>query len=268
MGEEGSETPAPAAPRLHAATLWCDSCDRLTPHRILRLDPKPGPAIRGVARCRECQFTHPFESAPEARVALALVVSTGPTSERSSVSVPPGRKLQVGSGVPGSDPLLTIHRIEDQAGRSRPHLLASEVRTLWATRDQGAVVPVSVVEGRHTRSERVALPHGTLLRVGEPLHLEDERVEIVGLRAQGRTWRRPGDEFSADEVTRVYARRTSMPPAGRSPWSRDRERPRSRARAVSVASRSRSGPGTRSARTVPRARSADGGAAVQSGSPA
>jgi len=136
------------------------------------------------------------------------------------------------------------------------------VRTVWARSDEGAVVPVSVVEGHRTRSERVAVPHGTMLGVGDPLHLEEESVEIVGLRARGRTWRRPGDAFPADEVTRVYARRSSMPPAGRSPWRRDRDNPSSRASSTSTASRPRSGPGTKRARIAPRVRIADGGAAV------
>jgi uncharacterized Zn finger protein len=250
--------------RLHAAALPCESCGRTTPHRILRLDRSVGPAVRGLARCRECQLTHPFESAPEAHVSLSLIVSTGPTSERTTLEVPSSRSIQVGSGVPGSSPPLTIHRIEDHQGNSPSRAAASEVRTLWATRDEGAVVAVSVVAGRLTHSERLALPHGTRLCVGDPLELGDGSVTIVGLRARGKTWRRPGDEFSADEVTRVYARRTSIPPAGSRPWSRVRERPRSRERAVSIASRSRSSPGTRRARIVPRARIADAGAAVQS----
>jgi uncharacterized Zn finger protein len=264
MDETNTTGTARAATRLHAATLWCDSCGQSTPHRILRVDPKGGAAVRGVARCRECDLTHPFASAPEARVELALIVSSGPTSERTSISLPPSRKLQVGSGVPATEPQIIIHRIEDRAGRSQPHALASEVRTVWARRDEGALVAVSVVEGHRTRSERIALPHGTMLGVGDPLNLEDETVEIVGLRARGETWRRPGDEFSADEVSRVYARRTSMPPAGRSPWRRERDSPSSPVRATSTASRSRSGPGTRRARTTPRARIAGAGAAVHS----
>jgi uncharacterized Zn finger protein len=253
--------------RLHSATLWCESCGRFTSHRILRLRPSTRPTVRGLARCRECQLTHPFESSEARRVELALIVSRGTTSTRSTISVSATRRVQVGSGLEGSDAPVTVRRIEDWKGQSRPHATASEVRTVWATRDEGAIVPVSVVAGRHTESERLALPHGTRLRVGDELNLAQESVEIVGLRALGRTWRRWGDEFSADEVSRVYARRTSMPPAGRRPWRIERESSSSRASAISAASRSRSAPGTRRARTVPRERKAAGGAAVQSRSP-
>ena len=258
------------APRLLSATLYCDNCGHATPHRILRLDrraPSSAPRVRGVARCRECRFTHPFDHAPEERVEVALIVSEGPTSERRRHALPRLRKVQVGSGVPETDGLLIVHRIDDRSGRSRSSALAGEIGTVWASRDVGAVVSVSVVEGRTTVPVRLTLPHGTLLRIGDPLRLDAATVEIVGLRARGRTWRRRGDAFSADEVGRVYARRTSSPPAGRRPWSRVRVSPSSRARATSTASRSRSAPGTRTTRTVPRDPTADGGAAVHSVSP-
>ena len=256
--------------RIQSATLFCESCARLTAHRILRLDRRgrtPGGSVRGVARCRECRLTHPFASAPEERVDVALIVSSGATSERRRVSLPRFRKLQVGSGVPDSEEPLVIHRIDDRSGRPLSHAAAGEITTVWTRRDEGAVVAVSIVEGRRTRPVRVTLAHETVLRVGDELRVESEVVEIVGLRARGNTWRRPGDQFSVDEVARVYGRRSSMPPAGRSPWRRVRVSPSSRTRSTSTASRPRSAPGTRTARSLPRVRIADGGAAVQSVSP-
>jgi uncharacterized Zn finger protein len=260
----------PASPRLLAATLLCDNCGQATAHRILRLDRTGKSTTRrvgGVARCRECRFTHPFVSLPEERVEVAMVVSTGALSERRRVSLPRFRKLQVGTGVPEAEEPLIIHRIDGRAGRPLSSAAAGEIVTVWAKRDEGAVVAVSIVEGRRTRPARVRLPHGTVLRVGDEMTVDEETVEIVGLRAQGNTWRHPGDQFPADDVARVYGRRTSMPPAGRRPWSRVRVSPSSRTRPTSIASRSRSTPGTKTTRTVPRARIADGGAAVHNVSP-
>jgi|HubBroStandDraft_1064217.scaffolds.fasta_scaffold01671_3 uncharacterized Zn finger protein len=265
-----AETGAGVAPGVFSAAIFCDNCGRTTPHRILRLDRR-GTAVparvSGVARCKDCRFTHPFSSVPEDRVELALIVSTGARSTPSRVALPRGRKLQVGSGVPESKAPLTIQRIEDLQRRSITNGLAGEITTVWAIHDEGAVVLVSVVEGRQTRSIRWPLPHGTVLRVGDELPVESQTVRIVGLRARGHTWRRDGDEFSAEDVTRVYGRRTSSPPAGNSPWSRVRVKPSSRARSTSTVSRSRSTPGTRTTRTVPRARIDAGGAAVQRVSP-
>jgi uncharacterized Zn finger protein len=266
----GEGPPSDATLRLLSATLSCENCGSATLHRILRIDRGSRASsgrISGVARCRVCRFTHPFRSILEDRVELGLIVSAGPISERARVSLPRFRKLQVGTGIPESEEPFTIRRIEDRSGRSLSNALAGEAATVWATRDEGAVVPVSIVEGRRTHATRLALPHGTVLRVGDELRVEEATVEIVGLRARGHTWRHPGDQFSADEVIRVYGRRTSSPPAGRSPWRRVRVSPSSRARVTSTASRSRSAPGTKTARTAPRARMAAGGAAVQRVSP-
>jgi uncharacterized Zn finger protein len=261
---------AGATPRLLAATLFCENCGEATPHRILRLDPRSrlqARRVSGVARCRVCQFTHPFESNPEDRVEVGLVVSTGPRSERALISLPRFRKLQVATGVPDSDRPLTIHRIEDRKGRSLRHALAEDVATLWATHDEGAVVPVSVVEGSRTHTVRKVWPPESLLEVGGRLEVDRSEIRIYALRALGRTWRRPGDRFRALEVSRVYGRRTDSPPAGRRDWRRGRGIPSSRTNSTSRSERSRSGPGMSTTRTVPRRRRASGGAAVQRLSP-
>jgi uncharacterized Zn finger protein len=265
-----TEPSTPRPPRLLAAALHCDNCDATTPHRILRLDRRSRATagrIGGVARCRTCQFTHPFETVLDDRVELSLIVSVGPISERERLVLPRRRRLQVGSGVPESPSPLTIHRLEDRSGRSIPEGLAGDVATVWATRDEGAVVLVSVVDGAETRAVRLTIPPDTMLVVGDRMTAGRFEVRIFALRARGRTWRQPGDRFEAREVGRVYGRRTARPPAGRSDWRRVREMPSSRASSTSRSERSRSGPGVRRTRTVPRARNASGGAAVQRRSP-
>ncbi len=256
--------------RIWAARLFCENCEKDTPHRILRLVPRKGSRpgeLRGVARCRECRWTHPFETVRPATVEVTEIVSEGPRSTRRRVTLRRGARVLVGSGVPGSDEPMLVHRIETRGGTSRPEALAEEISTLWVTPNVGAVVPVSVVEGARTRAVRSTWPPETVLEVGALLNVGTTEVRIVGLRALGRTWRHPGDRFRALEVTRVYGRRTDMPPAGRRDWSADRPIARSRASSTSRSERSRSGPGVRRTRTVPLRRSASGGAAVQRVSP-
>lgn len=249
--------------RLGAATVFCENCGRATPHRILRLDRTAASRperLRGVARCTECRLTHPFESAAKEEVDRILIVSSGPSSERRSIRLPRFARLEVDRELPGVDPPVVIRKLDLPSGRSTDRATASEVATIWAVRDIGAVVRVSLVEGARTHPATVQLPHGTELEVGAMLDVDGVSAEIVALRADGHTWHRPGDRFSCDRVDRAYVRRTAMPPAGRSDWRRSRESPSSDARATSTSGRSRSSPGIRVTRRVPRARSADGGA--------
>src|ERR1700690_4266887 len=106
---EPEPTPSPrSAGGLHAADIFCEVCGRTTPHRILRLEggslPGAGGTVQGTARCRECRLTHPFRAEPARYVTLRLVVSDGPRSVASTVEIPVGRVLRVGSNLPESDP--------------------------------------------------------------------------------------------------------------------------------------------------------------------
>lgn len=259
-----------ASPRVFAATLFCEMCDGLTPHRILRMDAprRTGAgAVRGTARCRVCQWTHGFESRPPGRVEVSRIVSTGKLSERSRIELPAHSHVQVGSGIPGSEENFRIRRIDTRTGARVRAASTDDVATLWVVRDEGAVVLVSIVEGRFTRASRLVVPPETVFEVGGRMVADGIALDIVALRAKGTTWRRPGDRFAAREVQRLYGRRTDSPPAGRRDWSTGRGRPSSFESSTSRSPRSRSSPGPIRTRTSPRARTAGGGATVHRSSP-
>jgi len=245
----GSSAPVPAAAgpgRVHAARLQCENCGRLTVHRIVRWDPRgqrPGRRWNGVARCRECGWTHPFEVVPELEHELELIVSRGAISERRRARLPKMARLAVGSLVPGASPPLEIRRIAGPGGNSLREASVENITTIWVVPPLEHRLAVSVVEGQRTRSFRWVVNPDSLLAVGEPFTSEEGRLWVVALRARGRTWRRVGDRFPAREVQRVYGRRTESPPAGRSDWSSGRAMPRSRQSSTSTSARRRSSPG-------------------------
>lgn len=276
MGREQSSEvstgtdPARRTHPLYAGSLWCENCGTETPHRVLRTDPvrRDGSgSVQGTARCQVCRWTHRFESRPEGRVEVSQVVSVGGTSAHSRIELPAHVRVQVGSGVPGSGEPLRVQRIDTRDGRRVRAAQAEEVLTLWAVREVGAIVPVSIIEREQTRAARLVVPRETPYEVGGRLTIEGTPLDIVALRAKGATWRRKGDRFLAGEVQRIYGRRTVSPPAGRSDWRRGRGRPSSFESSTSRAPRSRSSPGARRTRTSPRARTADGGATVHRSSP-
>jgi uncharacterized Zn finger protein len=264
---EDRDLPPRTGSAVHAALLRCDACGEETPHRILHVAASSAragsEAMRGVARCRTCGLSHPFVSELPRSDDVWLILSDGPRSSRSRLTLPSDRRLQVGSGVPGSSEPVVIHKIEGRDGGTVPTARVREIATVWAVRDTGPMVPYSLVEGRVTRSGLLSISPDALLEVGARVRLPTTPATIVGLRARDHTWRREGDRFPAREVQRLYARRTVSPPAGRSDWRSERETSSSRASETSMAARSRSSPGASRTRIVPRARRADGGATVQ-----
>jgi uncharacterized Zn finger protein len=271
------DTPVPRSPLvegsllgLHAARLWCDTCGRTTVHRILhwnRLKGSDTETRAGVARCRECGGTHPFDVAKRSEGTFDLIISRGAVSERRRVARPASERLAVSSRVPGIEPALSIRRIVRHDQASAGEATVAEIASVWAVPEDEVRLKVSIVEGPRTRPAEWVVPPDTALAVDETFRLEGGSVRIVGLRAQGRTWRLPDVRFPAREVQRVYGRWTAIPPAGRRVWSRGRGIPRSRTSSFSRSDRSRSSPGVRRARTSPRRRTAPAGATVHRVSP-
>ena len=244
---EGEGTGAGVAgPRgVHAATLYCEVCGSETPHRILRLDPTVRRVVSGTARCRTCRSTHAFQTPVERRHPLSVILSDGPRSARTILEVPSGVTLVVGERMPERSPAARIHKIDRPDGRSVRSARSEEAATVWLTPDVGAVVKVSLIEGRRTGSARLTLSPDVVVAVGGPLQVDGRTWHISALRANGRTWRHPDDAFAARQVERIYARRNERPPAGRSDWRRSRGTPASPASSTSRSARSRSGPGDR-----------------------
>ncbi len=246
-------SPTPAAVGVHFALLECENCGRETEHRILRLDTRGSDRskgiLRGVARCRECRWTHDFQTAPEASVQVPSVISEGRQSRSEARQFPRGTRLEVDELVPGSsEPALRVLRIDRPDGSRVRSADVSEIGTVWLSPYRGEIVRISMIEGRHTRSVAMTYPPTESFSVGGEVRVEGRVLRIVGLRARGQTWKVPGDTFSASEVDRIYARRNVIPPAGRSAWSRDRGSASSRESSISRSARSRSGPGVRTNR--------------------
>jgi len=263
VADVAPETPATA--RIASAILPCENCGRETPHRILRVRPAatgPGAVVRGVARCRECRFTHPFESASARTRRVRLIVSTDDVSSRTDIDLPADRRIQVGSGLPDFDPTLRIRRIDASGGRPVPEAHGRDVDTIWMAPVPGSSVALSIILGRETRTRRLPSDPAQQYEVGDEFEVDRIPLRITAIRARGQTWRRPGDRFSAVDVQRLYARRNAIPPAGRSDWRTERERPSSAPSDRSASARSRSGPGVTRKRTAPRARTARSGATV------
>ncbi len=258
-------TPDPGA--LRGGLIFCENCGAETLHRVLKAASHRSARVEGLARCNDCRWTHPFTILRPSSSTIRQITSVGPNSKASSLALPGTERLQVGQRVPDSIPPVRILRIDARTGRTVSSERVDRIAAVWVTPDEGASVPVSIVEGRRTRPARVTLPPQTPLTVGAGILVDGDRLFIAALRARGHTWRREGDSFEATEVQRVYGRRTSIPPAGSSDWRRERDIPSSRARSISRSSRSRSRPGVNRNRTFPQDRTAAAGATVHSRSP-
>ncbi|MCI4355186.1 MAG: hypothetical protein L3K06_07460, partial [Thermoplasmata archaeon] len=145
-----SDAPSTGDPRaVHSAEIFCESCQRPTSHRILRLDPPatrgPVGTIQGVARCRVCRLTHRFRTESPRPVELDLIVSDGPKTARQRVQLGRHVRLSRDEEVPELTEHYRILRIDSREGRTVSAAWSEEVATLWVTTTIGTSVPVSIV---------------------------------------------------------------------------------------------------------------------------
>jgi len=273
---EGAPSPErarrpPASAQIHSATLLCENCGRETEHRILRVDrgtgASSGRSISGIARCRECRWTHPFRSAEPPTVEIRVIVSSGPRSRASNRRLPARTRIEVGASVPGDDDRARVVRIDRTGGRSVRAARAADIVSIWAVEDAGPRVPVSLIVGNRTRGLRIPSTPDRTFSIGDEVEVDRLRARVVALRGLGRTWKVPGDSLRAPDVQRLYARPIAMPPAGRSDWRRGRDSPSDVESSTSSSARRASSPGVRRKRAVPRPSNARGGATVHSSSP-
>lgn len=248
MSGESAPGPAPPAGQVHAAELYCEACGKATPHRILRVRQRRRPLVErtdGLARCQVCRWTHPFALARVEPVEVATVVSDGAKSRTLSLRLPPEYRLAEGDLVRALDRELRVRRIDPRVGRPGGSYRADTIGTLWLVPDLPAVIPVSIVEGRRTRTAELLREPERAISVGDELEVEGRRLTITGLRAGGRTVRWPGEAVPGRDIERLYARRKASPPAGSIGWRSARAMPRAEASSTSRAERSRSSSGRR-----------------------
>ncbi|MCI4362160.1 MAG: hypothetical protein L3J77_03095, partial [Thermoplasmata archaeon] len=163
---------SPKAAGVHAADLFCEVCGTETAHRIVHLDGPGGKVVSGLARCRICRTTHRFRSEAAGTHDVFEIASDGPSSIRSTRSLPATAVVEVGELLPDRDPPAQVHKIDRIDGRTASVAKAREIHTVWVTPDVGAVVKISLVEGRRTTAAKLTFPPDTVLSVGGSVEIQ------------------------------------------------------------------------------------------------
>ncbi len=218
--------------------LLCPSCNEVLRHRVVHVRAGPegearrggGGPLQGIARCSRCHLPHPFSIAPKTLHRVSVVVSEGPESVHTDLELPPEKMLELDGTLRVHGRPVRISRIEGPQARNLYRSLPEGIVTLWTVPTDELHLRVSVLERDRTRPLHLLAKGDQEFAVGDELRIDEERLEIVGLRGRGTTLREIGESLEAREVQRIYARSarsTRMPPGGRSAWRRSRVTPRS-----------------------------------------
>ena len=206
----------------------CPACSPATAevHEVL----KPGDLA--TVRCLECDHVHKVDDERSATIDVRAVISSGGTSERTTVSVPQDEQLVMGeefvATVDGAPTGVRITSLELDGGERSTYAMADEITTIW-TRAVDNVVLKATIHGANgggadTQSEEIPLPGDVELTVGERIPHYDEPVSVdkIVLRDDAVSYERDsfqhqGDVVLAKDVKRLYATRTDGD-SWKSPW--------------------------------------------------
>ena len=207
-----------------AVTAACPTCGEETLHEVLH--GKLGTrgehvTIDATARCEECGTTHHVVLREAKDVPLAVVLSHGAQSRRTTVRVPGDEDLSVGEAfiVDGVNCVLTgietkdLKRVDDAA--------VADVSTLWMTEFEEKPVGFAINLGHKTITKTIPSPVETEFTVGEEHLFGRLRVTVHAIKTKERLLKR--GSATAGEIVRVFAKPTPLGEHKHRPDKRQRE---------------------------------------------
>lgn len=195
----------------------CPGCspEEPTVHEILK------PDTDATVRCLHCSHVHKTTIPSAPMTDVAVVVSSGSESEKTTASFPADEQLLVGDeriveidAVPTG---VRITSIEEDEGKRVTHAVAAQIATLWTRSidNVGISATIHPADGSRegTRSETYYLPGDTELTVGEDVPHLDDTVSIEGIVIRDdaveysrKQYDHRGDSAYAKDIARLYCR--------------------------------------------------------------
>ena len=188
--------------------LYCDTCDDETPHRILKgsIGTGKNEGFDGTVQCQECNLIHQTRIEVEKTVDVPTIISTGSSSEKTSIEFYPREFVRVSDEILWDDHNLLITSIEKRDKRVKG-CEASEITTLWVKIFDSIDLNVSIVEGPNTKSEKINAAPEEEFEVGDLLEFGRTKVVITKIKVTQRTIYREGKPVEARDIKRIYTKR-------------------------------------------------------------
>lgn len=208
-----------------AVTTLCPQCREPTLHTVLQ--GKAGGKAKGnqtldaTVQCTQCETVHHAIVRESADVALPVVLSEGPKSRRTTITLPGDDALRLNESmiIDGADAKLT--GIETKDAKRVEAALVREVKTLWMKRFDEVVVGIAINLDKKTIAKEMTVQPTHEFTVGEEMVFGRLRVTVHAIKTEGRLIKRGTAE--ASDIKRIFAKPTPLARAEHRPDKRTRE---------------------------------------------
>jgi uncharacterized Zn finger protein len=190
-------------------TLYCecDLCARTTLHEVLKGEESErvdAVVTTGVMRCRECGTTREQRVRQEKPIVLQVVMSEGPDSRRSTVSVDPDEHLTVGDELYVGKDRIVVTALESTEGKRLDEADARERPLVWSKVFNRIRLKVSINRGHSTAAETIDAAPDEEFQIGEILTIRRTKAVIHSIKTAAGPLR--AGAAPARNIQRIYAR--------------------------------------------------------------
>lgn len=212
-----------------AVTVACPECGEETLHTVLRgTMGTRGESITldATVQCTTCARVHHALVRQAKDVDVPVVVSTGPHSRRTRISLPGDEEISVGEALLVDGLNCKVTGIEDKTARRVDDAALKDVLTLWVKEFEEIPVGFAINLGHKTITKTLPCTPEQEFSVGEERVFGRLRVTIHAIKTEERLLKRGSAE--AGEIVRIFAQPTQLGSKTHRPDKKSREQLRLR----------------------------------------
>ncbi|MBR80089.1 MAG: hypothetical protein CMA88_04850 [Euryarchaeota archaeon] len=179
----------------------CSYCEDETPHEIIKTTSK-GDGEDFLVRCLDCGKVNTIMIRPPKLVIVSTTLSDGRESRSVGIEADEDEEIAVGDVFEHEGTHWRVTRMDNTESRPEKSLIASRIRSMWATRSDKTVVGVTMTDGELSESSKIECEPDRVFSCGSIIIVEDDRWRIRAIHTgRGRTL--TGSRH-AHEIRRIY----------------------------------------------------------------
>lgn len=207
-----------------AITVQCPGCGQETLHTVLRGRQSRGGVtitLDATVQCTECERTHHVVVREAAPVDVAVVISRGHESRRTTTALPGDDELEIGEALIVDGMNCKLTGIESKDARRVDAAAVKDIQTLWTKEFEELAVKFAINLRQKTITKIVATRAEEEFTVGQEHLFGRLRVTIHAIKTEERLLKR--GTATAGEIVRIFAAPTPLGERTHRPDKRQRE---------------------------------------------
>ncbi len=182
----------------------CQKCDEYTTHQVLK-GRMGKSSLEGTFRCSGCGNTFTSTLKIPKQFKVSVIVSDGPTSEKSSTELEEDEVIVVGDEFFLEDGRrLRVCSLDLGDGQRRKKAKTQDVKTIWAQQFDNLILKVTINNNRKSYSRRIEAEPDDEFILGQVLSVSDMSCYVHAIKTRDKLVSKGTVE--ARDIVRIYGK--------------------------------------------------------------